>query len=507
MTVATSFHPDYQRYKYDWKVCRDAYEGEIWVKSLNECYLPPAAGMAKWQSEDKAKAKYCAYRDRAEFPAKMSNMARVALGILWGKEATIRLTPRLEYLRNRATYDGQTLQDFMAEINLEQLVVGRCGFMFDMLTMDPPMVGLPEPYLCLYKTERIVNWDEGPRLASGYRKLNLVVLDETEEVRFAGFERRCIIKHRVLSLGSVSNPSSYGNYKYGQFVSGDFDEEQMKTPTLLSKQFDFIPFWFVNTENTKPCAGPPPYVELALKSFSLYRNSADHEQQLHEQAQETLVVEGGDANTEYLLGAGAALTPEPGNKAYFIGLMGQGLAEMRAAIANKSNDADRLGGQMIDTRSLQRESGESLKTRLASQTATLSSVAETCGEALTKALREMASILGDNPEDVLVKPNTNFINPELFAKTLVELMQGKNMGFPITFQDLHKMAVERGVSELEFTEAMKILKQEPTMILATGSPTSNPSGNDPKLIESKVKSAANPTGLSPRGNTRSPNPK
>lgn len=501
MTLATSVHPEYELQRCAWKKCRDAYEGEIHVKSLCEEYLPATVGMEGWQTDEEKGKRYASYRDRAEFPAKMSNMVRVALGILWGKAATIKLSPRLEYLRERATYDGQTLQDFMAEINQEQLVVGRCGFMMD-LPGGIPRVGLPKPYFCMYKAEDIVNWDEGPRLANGYRELNLVVLDETEEVRTSGFDRICQIKHRVLSLGSVATPESYGPYRFGQFKEGAFSEDGMQTPELLGSTLDFLPFWFVNSDNTKPCAGPPPYLELALKSFSLYRNSADHEQQLHEQSQETLVVEGGDPEKQYPVGSCATLTPDAGNKAYFIGLTAAGLAEMRAHVANKTNDADRLGGQMIDTRSLQRESGETLKTRLASQTATLSSIAETCGEALTKALRKIAVAMGDDPKLIEIKPNTNFVNPELFAKTLVELMQGKNMGFPLTFQDLHRMAAERGVTELTFEEAMGILKSEPEMILATGSPTSNPSGKDPKLIESKVKSAANPTGTSARGKTR-----
>lgn len=501
-----------------WDICRDAYEGELCVKAKRECYLPPTPGMRKAMLDATKAYVYEDYIKRAEFPHKMSNMTRVGLGILWGKDASIKLPPRLQYLVKRATYDRQTLQDFMVEITEQQFIVGRCGFMFDMPRakvvngVEQGILGVPQPYLCLYHAERIINWDEGPRTEDGYRSLNLVVLDESEDVRQPGLTYTCVPKYRVLSLGPIDTPAgqdpAYGWYRYGQFLDEEPDENKMKTPQLMGKPLPFIPFYFVNAEDTKVRPKQPPYLELALKSFSLYRQSADYEQQLHDQSQETAVIEGGDDTKEYALGAGAVLTPPAGSKAYYMGLTGNGLAEMRVAYINKMTDADRLGGQMIDTRSLQRESGESLKTRLASQTATLSSIAETCGEAVEKALKDLALLLGENPDDVQVKPNTNFVNPELFAKTLVELMQSKNMGYPLPDKDLHRMGQERGVIEGSFDETMQELKSEPPPIMATGTPTANPAGKTPKQLTppapagGAVKSAANPAGVSARGKTR-----
>jgi len=90
-------------------------------------------------------------------------------------------------------------------------------------------------------------------------------------------------------------------------------------------------------------------------------------------------------------------------------------------------------------------------------------------------------------------------------------MQAKNMGYPILDEDLHRLAQERGISTKEFKEAMRLLKAEPPAIMATGTPTSNPSGKTPKQLTPpapaggsavKTKSAANPTGTSARGKTR-----
>lgn len=504
-------HPLYCRFKEAWCLCRDAYEGELCVKAKGRKYLPPTPGMEN-EGDPKHNKRYQAYLARAEFPHKMSNMVRVGLGILWGKNASIELPPRMQYLLKRATYDRQTLQDFMVEITKQMFITGRGGVLIDLPNKGPdglPIVGVPQPYLCLYHGERIINWDEGARTADGYQQLRLVVLDETEDVLLDLFTRTCVPKYRVLALGSILGGAQYGNYRVGQFVNDeDPTDAKMRTPTVMGFPLDFLPFYFFNAEDTKACPDNPPYLELALKSFSLYRNSADYEQQLHEQAQETPVIEGGDQDKDYELGAGAVLCPPPGSKAYYMGLNGSGLTEMRQAIVNKQTDADRLGGQMIDTRSLQRESGESLKTRLASQTATLSSIAETCGEVITKCLRDLAVMLGEDPDEVRVQPNTNFVNPELFAKTLVELMQAKNMGYMLPNRDLHRLGQERGVLEGDFEETQAALDEEPPPIMATGTPTANPTGKTPKQLTppapagSAVKQAANPAGISARGKTR-----
>lgn len=510
-------HPEYQRWKCSWETIRDAHEGEEWVKSLLDKYLPPTSGMCKaWSPSNtfdmmrysltrKQWDKYRIYLNRAEFPDQISEMVTVALGILWNREATIELPPEMEYLRENATSMGESLQDFMVRINTEQLLVQRCGIMLDM--PQDRVLGVPRPYLCLYTAESITNWDAGSRIGDAYSKLNLVVLNESDNVRIDAFTRQWVKKYRVLALGPTNTNELTGVYRWGQFVDSDFDEEAMQVAEFLGQPIPFIPFYFINGTHCLPCVEKPRSAQLALKCLSVYKNSADYEQALHEQAQETLVVEGGDEDKEYKTGSGAAITPPAGQKVYYAGLQGKGLPEQRAAMANKMVALQQLSGQMIDLRSLQRESGEALATRIASQTATLSSIARTCGKGVQKALRDLASLLGLDPEMVVIKPNTSFLNPELFAKTLVELMQAKTMGYPITNQDLHRLAQERGVSQSDWETVQKLLKMEEPMVITPGIPIANPSGNAPEVITPPAppggaKAPLNPTGISARGKTR-----
>lgn len=513
-------------YKDQWETIRDAYRGEDWVKScINTCYIGnesikrvylPATGKngSIVGMNDKERKYYHDYVLRAEFPGKVSEMVRTAIGILWNKDATIELSPRTEYLRDNATAAGESLSDLMMRINAEQFLTSRGGILVDLPSGD--RLGVPQPYLCFYKAENILNWDAGARTASTYYKLNLVVLDESENERQPDFVWRWQQKYRVLTLGPTDSNEQYGIYKWGQFRTQDFDETQMHPVTYFGQPLDYIPFYFINATHNLPCVEAPVKIDLANKCFATYRNSADYEQALHEQTQETFVLEGGDPGKEYALGAHAAVFPTIGAKAYFIGLDGKGLPEMRAALTNKTIEMDQMAGQMIDTRSLQRESGEALKTRLAGQTATLSSIAKVCGKGLQRCIRDLAAALGDDPKDVVIKPNTDFLNPELFAKTLVELMQAKNMGYPIPDEDLVRMAQERGIIKDDFDTVMAKIKAEPPAVMATGTMTSNPTGKTPKQLTPPApvggttggsSQNANPAGISARGKTRNPNSK
>lgn len=520
-------HPEYDEYYPQWTTIRDAHKGQAWVKSaytrcyeastnprsqLIRNYLPPTSGMCdKHGNLDPKKLKdYNDYVLRAEFKGKMAVAVRTAIGILWNKEATIELTPRTEYLREKATANNESLSNLMQRINVEQLQPGRVGCLVDLPTGE--RLGVPQPYISLYKAEAILNWDAGARLSNPYSKLNLVILDESEPERGPDFVYSQVQKYRVLSLGPVQSNEQYGNYRWGQFREEQFAEENMQEAFIFSAPIDFIPFYFINTSHCLPCIEAPISINLAELCFSHYRNSADYEQLLHEQAQETLVFEGGEDGKEYKIGSKAALFPAQGCEAYFIGIEGKGAPELRAAMQNKIVEMDQLAGQMIDTRSLQRESGEALATRLAAQTADLAAIAKTCGEGVERMVKDIALLLGDDPKDVRIKPNTNFLNPELFAKTLVELMQAKNMGYPIPDEDLVRMAQERGIIKDDFDTVMSRLKGEPAPIMATGTITNNPSDKTPKQLTPPAPAGgaskmANPAGISARGKTRNPKSK
>lgn len=521
-TLATA-HSEYDEQRCAWKRVRDTYKGQEHIHKLGVDYLPPTTGMAKpiaegYQWDPKGLLKYRAYKQRALFPGDMSEMVRTAIGILWNKDATIEVPKKLEYIKNEATSEGDSIYQLMRDVNVEQLLVGRCGLLADM----PVRVrrAAPRPYFTLYKTEQILNWDIGARGIVPYRQLNLVVLDESENERLPDLSASFVEKYLVLSIGNLDPNDTDGVFYWGRFrgvpLIGSDGQPGASAPLFdtsglqrAKSDLPFIPFTFINATHINPRVEAPPHIDLANLCISLYQNSADLEQTIHNHSQETLVVIGGQEGTDYAVGVGAALTPGIGGDAKFIGLEGKGLPEAQKHYQNKRTEIERRSGQMIDTRSLQRESGESLKTRLAAQTATLSMIAKAAGWGLQRGLKQMAVMVGADPDEVRVKPNVNFLNPELFAKTLVELMQAKSMGLPLTNKDLILMMQDRGITSDDVESVLAELKSEPPAHVLPGLPVGNPAGGaEPKVIEppsavlaAKAK-AANPTGASARGTVR-----
>lgn len=529
-TLAT-VHPEYEEQRCAWKRIRDSYKGQEHVKNLGVEYLPPTTGMArlladgKYQWNKDGLLKYCNYRMRALFSGDMAEMVRTAIGILWNKDATIEVPKKLKYVIDEATSEGDSILQLMRDVNVEQLLTGRCGLLADMPVKVRRQAA--RPYFTMYKAEKILNWDVGSRGIVPYRQLNLVVLDESENERQPDLSYSWVEKYLVLSIGNLDPNDTDGDYWYGRFrgtpnIGGDGAisgaTSPLFNPNMMRKaamNLPFIPFVFINSTHINPRMEAPPHIDLADLIISLYMNSANLEQQIHEQSQETLVIPGGDDKVDYPTGVGAVLTPPIGGDAKFIGIEGKGLPEAQKHYQNKRMEIERRSGQMIDTRSLQRESGESLKTRLAAQTATLSMIAKACGWGLTRGLKHMAVMVGADPNEVKVKPNVNFLNPELFAKTLVELMQAKSMGMPLLDEDIHRLAQERGVTDKDWETVKRLLKLEPASFVTPGTVTGNPGDKaPPKVIEgesamiaAKAKSQ-NPTGVTAgRGTTRNPKKK
>jgi hypothetical protein len=192
MTSLSTQHPAYRYALQDWRLCRDAYYGERKIKERDggQYYLPPTSGMMldgmvpcsfplRETHVPKLSKGYFAYRSyllRACFPDFMSDGVESNIGLLWNNPPEIKLPASMEYLRERATPDGMSLNDFLMTMHEQVLSVGRCGVLGDM----PQETRSAEPfYLTLYRAEDIINWDESQKT----KKMNLVVLDESYDRR------------------------------------------------------------------------------------------------------------------------------------------------------------------------------------------------------------------------------------------------------------------------------------------------------------------------------------
>jgi hypothetical protein len=452
-----SRHPSYIPILPDWQKMRVAYAGERAVKEAGVTYLPPTSGMnAKGMSPNQPGwLAYQAYKTRAVYPDFVSEAVKAMIGVMHSKDAVIELPPAMEPLRDKTTVTGEGLNLLLRRINEAQLTTGRIGLLAD---APEGKTSASLPYIATYDAERITNWDDGAIDAPTMQALNLVVLNEAEYERTRdGFEWKLVNKWRVLIMGQLDENESFAVYRQGSFKdTNTYNDSDLMEPNIRGANLDQIPFVVINATDLLLEPQSPPLLPLADRCMTIYRGEADYRQSLFMQGQDTLVVIGGNEETTYMTGAlGCIIVPDgPRADAKYIGVGSTGLAEQRQALENDSRRAAEIGGQLIDSTSRVKESGEALKTRVAAQTATLNQIALAGGAGLQDILRKVAVWIGADPKLVNVYPNMEFADEGMTAADFLALQQGKALGAPLSDESIHAMLKESEFTALTYAEEM-----------------------------------------------------
>lgn len=492
-----SKHPQFQEFFPDWQQMRDTYEGERIIKDKGFIYLPPTSSMVadgalsfssfgdrlpgttgfdiRAAQGNKGWAAYCAYRMRARFPGWVREAVNALLGVMHRKPAAIELPPELEPMREFCTPRGESLQMLLRRVNEQQLAVGRLGLLGDVIGKGERE---GQPYLSLYFAEHAFNWDEGERTETDLETLSLVFLDESAWFRQPSYEWEWKQRTRVLLLDGAT-------YRTGVFdAAGQLNEADLVEPAIRGQVAGEIPFVFINAMDVTAEPDRPPLLPLSNLSLAHYRGQADYRQALYATGQDTLVVTGSSAEDgeDIRVGAGARIDLPIGGDAKYIGVDSAGLPEQRTAIENDQREATQMAGQLLDQSSRGQESGDALRIRVAARTSTLNQVALAGAFGLEMALRKIARWAGANPEAVKVTPNLDFVDDTITGQELGQIMGAKTMGLPLSLRSVHKVMVDRGMTEMTFEDELDEIDSERDLELAASPGTSNPNGpeNDPQ---------------------------
>lgn len=497
----TDLHPMYVDMLPHWTIVRDVYAGESEVKSKGELYLPATQGMridGYPLIGSEGYYAYEAYKLRAFWHSLYNEAIQAYVGMLWSKPANIALPAGME---NVLSNFGETPVQLLRRINEEQLISSRAGLLVDLpLKPDPAK---PDPYITMYKAEHVRNWDDS-QFNSTMSKLNFVIVDESGYERKAGdlFTWQLQKRYRVCLMDD-------GVYKTGLFnttedSTGSFNPGLMTTPMLRGAGLSEVPFYFINSQDNLPAVVEPVLIDLARAMLAIYRGEADYRQSLFMQGQDTLVTIGGVKITDssqpdaaLRTGVGARIDMEAGGDAKYIGVSSSGLPEQRVALQNDRSRAEVRAGQLIAHRAGDQESGEALKTRMAAQTATLTSIALSGASGLERALKQCASWMGKDPTKVNVKANEDFSSAFVTGQDLFQLMEAKDKGLPISYESIHAYMVDRGVTRQTFEEEYKAIlaEKEKTKVFM-----------NPVIQEqTKEKNKKPPVGVKPGAEPNNPN--
>lgn len=478
--AVTTVHPQYEIFRPLWEKMLDCFKGADHIKTLGTKYLPALPSMdydGMGPGEDGYK-RYQAYLARARFPEYVTDAVLNHGGTLHRKPAVITLPEGMEFLRKKATSKGEGLDQLLRRINELQLRDGRLGLLVDLPAGESRGT---LPYIAVYEALSVRNWDDGEH-ELGATNLNLVVLDESMDVLdHASMNWSWKTRYRILSLGSLETDEAEGTgavYRQrmdevlgtdGGDGSADTnaDPESWIVPMYNGRRMDRIPFVFCNAMDLVTEPDRPPLLTLANASIGIYQGEADYRQSLFMQSQDTLIVKGGMTNGNQVddqapvrVGAGARIDVSPEGDAKYIGTNSQGIPEQRKALEADHTDAAARSGQLTSSESASQESGDALRIRTATKTASLVGIAHTGAAALEEVLRMIAEWMGYDPELVKVTPNVDFSKSVMLGQDFVQIMTAKNLGAPLSYQSVHTWLEDNGMTNLSFEDEMKVMSTE-----------------------------------------------
>ena len=458
MPNVTEKHPRYTDKLPDWRLMRHCYHGERVIKDKGEEYLPytqnQLADGARSGLKSVGRRNYEAYKKRARFYNFLREAVHMAIGMMHSQPPEINLPERMQGIRGRS---GEPLDVVLRNINTEQLISGRIGVLADIATA--PELGEDLPYITTYTPERCINWDDG-EFQQVPQVLTMGVLDETEAVRetndLTWTEKN---RYRVVMLRMKGKVPIY---MQGVFGDEEFSPNRMRPITWRGRTLSRLPFIFVNSCDVTSMIDDPPLLDLANACITLYQSDADYRQNLFMQGQDTLVTIGAnfEEDDDVRVGAGSRIDLGINGDAKYIGVTSDGLSEQREAISNLIGMASSMGAQTLDTVSRERESGDSLRIRVAARTADMNHIALTGAQGLEYILKLCAEWMNENPDEVVVKPNLEFGEMPMTGQMMMEMAQARNQGFPISAETMHRALRNRRLTPFSFEDEVRIARDE-----------------------------------------------
>jgi len=489
-----SKHPDFSEVASDYRVMRDTVAGERRIKEATFAYLPATTGQvidgALKNTGSPGWSAYVNYLARARFPDLVKQAVGTQVGVMVREPAVIKLPAVMEPLRNKATRKGESLQALLRRIYEQQLSFGRIGLLID-FPQDPFAAERAQlPHIVEYDAESIINWDDERFAEYGTNILSFVVLNETVQVRgkdgaemFDWQEER---QFRVAMLEQVDPQFPIGISNplvYKTFVENDNVRSEEVTPSFKGVTMEELPFTFIGSNDLNAKPDEIPLLGLARLALHIYRSGADYYHALHVIGSDTLVISGdelsanGDVKDESeptRVGAGAVVRLDDNGKAYFIGIDSKGIPEQRAAIQSDLVEAREHGARLLEPRKGQAESGEALRARISSATANLHQIALTGAAGLEHSLKQIATWVGANPDDVEVIPNLDFTQSKIDPKKAKDLIEAKrDGGLKISDVSIHAWMQDNNLTRLTFEEEQEALDAEEEPVNTVPAPVVN----------------------------------
>ena len=375
---------------------KDFAAGEFVVKAKGVQYLPKLSGQTS--------ADYESYLGRGYV---VPSVLPTALSI---GGSIMRRPPMFEggadYLQTNIDGDGLNLDTFIGNMIKELLLAGSVGYLVEYIYQNA--------YIKTYTLENLINYSE-----------DFIVLAQTYTVTDPKDKFTIITKTEYLELTFDDDDYYIQNLwreeKTGWKITETFE------PSNRGERLTEIPFVFVSPENSGLKASDPILLNLSNINLDQYRLSTDLRHGLHWTALPTLFLFGDlrDENgtrKSIVLGAGSAnIVEDTDARAELLEFTGSGLGAIKQAIDDDIMTMASIGAKMLMSGGGGVKAAETARIDASSETATLSTIANTVDLAMEQLLTIVTEWTG--LAETTFKINRDFIDIKLDSASLLALLQ------------------------------------------------------------------------------------
>ena len=450
----SSQNSEYSKNLPNWQLVRDCNEGSNAIKSRaggasseelksegGTAYLP-APNPTDGSSENKAR--YKAYRDRANFVNFTGHTKEGMAGLVFRKETQVETDASIQYLIENANGGGLSTDQMIKDVTGDILLTGRYGLLVDYPSAPAGLTEAEVAALQLranilpYPAESVVNWRT--EVIGGVMMLSMVVLVEPTEVESEDeFEFKTVDYHRVLLLEVIDRKLTYIQKMYdenGEPITYEIEGSEEVIDYIVPRDFSGkiwqeIPFTFVGSINNDPKVDKAPLYDIAEVNIAHYRNSADFEESSFLVGQPTPVIMGltqgwVDENMKegIQLGSRAAiLLPETGSATL---LQADSNQMPEKGMEMKEQQMIKIGTRIIQDQT-GNETAEAAKIRFTGQNSKLGSIIKNVEAAFTQCY-EWAKIFMGGTGETTISINKEFYDVSIDPQMLVAHIQLMDRG-------------------------------------------------------------------------------
>ncbi|MDX1698978.1 MAG: DUF4055 domain-containing protein [Melioribacteraceae bacterium] len=333
-------------------------------------------------------------------------------------EPVIELPDNMEYLVNEATKDKLSLNRVYLNTVHSTLLSGRTPLYIDIFEEKPVIVK--------YRPESLIYWrrkDAGPdNSLFEYAVLREYVPNPDFSIFQGGHFKEFL--EVLLELYLDPEDGTFRLRKHTETLSQGYITEDI-TPSYKGKTIDFIPLIAVGSIDNTPDVDVAPLLGISNCVVQIYSLGCMLNHAESKSAVPTMFMTGVEPNdAPSVTGASVLLTlPDYQSSVGYTKTDTSAMSHIQSRMEDFYAQAQELGASLLGSHKNGTESGEALRLRQASSTATLKSVVNNVGEGIKNILKMIGVWMNQNPEEILFKPNNEFSTFALTANETVALIQ------------------------------------------------------------------------------------